>query len=203
MRNLGLSLMTVVVSACNPIADHLPRDAGTDASLTDAGPLDAGFDAGPQGPLVLNPGAACNKDQDCEGPEATCQTTVSMPAFGGMGGMGGGANTITFPDGYCTATCTSMAQCAAGSECGVKKLIDTLEPFLMGMMIPPGVLDQIPSQCLDSCAGSSQCREGYVCQSLIEAAGQAQRLPPGTAFLFSKYCLPPFTPPAVDAGVSP
>ena len=203
MRHLSLSAWLFAVAACNPIADHVIFDAATpDSGPGDAGPpLDAGVDAGPQGPLVFNPGAACAKAKDCEGPQATCQTEVALPAFGGMGGAAG-PMMITFPDGYCTADCTTQAQCAAGSECGVKKLIDTIEPFLMGM-IPPGALDQVPSQCLDLCAGTSQCREGYVCQSIIEASGQASRLPPGSALLFSKYCLPFFTPPAIDAGTTP
>jgi len=199
-RKLSFLSVLALLGACDNISGLplLQKDSG---AVQDAGtPPEPGKDASaPSGPLVRNPGAACADDSECEGPAAVCQTS-----FGG--GIGAGVMPITFPDGYCTAACTKQEECAVGSECGVKKLIDTIEPFLRmsGTTIPPGLLDMIPSQCLDLCSTNKACREGYKCQSLIDASGLGAQLPIPTQFL-SRYCLPPAPmlprpPTTMDAG---
>jgi len=74
---------------------------------------------------------------------------------------------------------------------------------MAGGMLPAGALDQIPSQCLDKCVGTDDCREGYACQNLVDFSGQASMLPAAAQFFLaalSRYCLPARAPVDMDAG---
>ncbi len=194
LQRLGLRLAVAMLAACG----GSNKAATADASL-DGGPgRDPVEDGGPKGPLVTNAGAACDGDGDCEGAGPTCQMTVEIPAA--VTGPGAPV-AVPFPGGYCTASCTTQQECGAGSECGVKKLIDTLGPLLTAMGVPEGVFEVVPSQCLALCKGAGDCRVGYVCQNLIDASGQGSMLPPGAGLLFARYCLPAIMPiPGADAG---
>ncbi len=185
-QRLGL-ILAVTVSGSSTVACH----SGNSKSVNDGAGSDAATDSSlplPGGPYVENAGEACETDTDCKGSMAVCQTELMAP---------GGGGTIPFPGGYCTATCTATTpdQCGSGSECGIKKLVETLQPLLAaaGMGAQLGFLDMVPSQCLDACGGSGDCRDGYSCVNLIEASGQSAQVPAQAQpllFLLSKYCLP-------------
>jgi len=200
-QRLGLILAVTVVGgvtgACDSGGGKSAVDAGGDAALDSSLPL-------PSGAYVENAGDACESDTDCIGSMAVCQTELMIPA--GPGGS------IPFPDGYCTATCTATTpdQCATGSECGLKKLIETLQPLLAvaGMGAQLDFLDMVPAQCLDLCTSHGDCREGYSCMNLAEATGQSSMIPAQGQFvlgLLAKYCLPgepPVSNPPMDASMS-
>jgi hypothetical protein len=59
---------------------------------------------------------------------------------------------VTFPGGYCTASCTGDRDCGPGASC-VDMLMDRL--------------------CLKDCSGDDECRtdEGYVCNMLPYIGG--------------------------------
>jgi hypothetical protein len=172
-----------------------------DASESDAAPnLDAGETGGP---LVTNAGEPCAKEDDCKGADPTCMTTfVGLPGGGLPGGglPGGGAGpNVSFPDGYCSADCSDSNQCGAGSECGVAELLKVIGPLLelQGISLPEGV--DIPSQCLEICQLSASCRDGYMCQTILDYTGVGAQIP--IPLPTKRYCLPAPNTPPLDGGV--
>lgn len=89
-----------------------PSAGDDDARKSDAG---AGRDGGSardgsskkSGAPIENLGAACTRDEDCEGSEAHCIRSHSL----------GGSNDLSFPEGFCTALCSADADCGKGGAC--------------------------------------------------------------------------------------
>jgi hypothetical protein len=159
-------------------------DAGTDAGRTQDPDAATALE-----PLVLNTGDACETESDCEGPSPVCMTMLELPAGGPPGGAPMASREINFPGGYCTANCTASAQCGGTAECGVTELLNDLEPILAQMGAPDIDPSQFPSQCLRLCASNGTCRDGYRCQTIIDAAGLGAQFPIPAGFL-ARYCLP-------------
>ncbi len=104
-------------------------------------PPDMPPDIPPDGPTGIV-GDACSSAAQCAavpGSGRTCVTTL----FG----------MIEFPNGYCSATCTSSSDCGASGSC--------VSLYGYG------------SYCLRSCTTSSQCRtwDGYSCSTLPSTPG--------------------------------
>jgi hypothetical protein len=115
-----------------------------------------------------------------------------------------GAEGVTFPGGYCSATCQAHIECGASGECPVAESIKALGA--LANAIPAGVL---PSHCYERCASAADCRtdQGYRCDTIVAALGASLPQVGGFdlgSFLSgpirdSKYCLPP-APPPPDGG---
>jgi len=224
--------MVCLVACSSSIVTPSTRDKG------DAGPPPgpSGARPRPSGPRsdgerlsgrkVEETGAECKADADCEGTRAICITQVDLSRLAtlaaGVGGVGPAAGQnippVLFPGGYCSALCTSNDDCNPGAGCGVRELLD-LTNQLLGSGAAGGLdlpLEAIPAQCLDRCSRATDCRDGYVCDSLIGAAtslaGEAGAgvAPDGLGLLlalFPRYCLPKATgigvttpEPVFDAG---
>jgi hypothetical protein len=96
-------------------------------------PLPDSSDAnGDSGPSAL--GGPCTADEDCVPPEGL-SPICGINFFG----------QVTFPGGYCSATCTGLGTCGIDAEC---------------LMPVPGV-----GVCVKHCSSNEECRmaEGYKC----------------------------------------
>jgi hypothetical protein len=115
-------------------------DPGTDPGVdpgTDPG-VDPGTDPGTGGVV----GDACYTTTDCSGvPGAGRACLTSLMGY------------ITFPGGYCSAMCTSGADCGSGAAC--VNLMD------------------YGDYCLKQCSSDGECRtgEGYSCEPVAGAPG--------------------------------
>ncbi len=122
-------------------------DADPDPSFDPAGEPDI---EGPDAPDVRDADAAipgvvgdpCNHSAQCGGVPGEgrfCMTTL--------------LGYCSYPGGYCSASCTSSAECGAGAEC-----IDLVD---LGWF------------CMKRCSTSAQCRtsESYQCQSVPDNPG--------------------------------
>lgn len=131
---------------------------------------------------VENTGGACGMSSDCQGTSAACLTSL------------GTANLrFDLPGGYCTASCTAHAQCAANGGCPLAEI--ARDPtFSFDISSTVGV----PSVCLDRCNSkdATPCRTGYVCQNLRELVPEAIRMSPVNLLLVGPnftdtFCIPP------------
>lgn len=86
-------------------------------------------------------GKSCSTSADCGG--ATCATSV-------LGTMLG-AQPVSAPGGYCTASCMNDGECGAGGAC------------LVGL--------DLMGSCFATCDAADDCRDGYVCAAGIELGG--------------------------------
>lgn len=189
----------IALAACGDGDELPPRDApDAAASLTDGGVADAS--TGPTGPQVENAGAACTRDDECRGADATCLTAIGLPPLG-----------VSLPAGYCTASCESSDDCGSGGGCPVGDLLNG--PPFSELLADPALKELVrgilplTSMCWDRCGpfGLDPCRPGYVCQAtrdlippeLNEQLGLLLFLP---AF-WNSYCMPPVELPSFpDAG---
>ncbi|MDB4971750.1 MAG: hypothetical protein JWN48_91 [Myxococcaceae bacterium] len=165
----------------------------TPSTTSDAGSKDAAV-ARPQQIETGKVGLACTTNTakaDCgNGPGTTCVTT-----------QGQGDMSLTFPGGYCSATCEATSECGAGAACPVADIIAKLPAAFAGVVTPATLTGLgLPSNCLQKCAAATECRSGYSCASLASAAGSQV---PATVSGFlgtDTFCLPPIT--ARDGGVA-
>lgn len=137
-----------------------------------------------------------------------CTVATEKTACTGAGGkclekLGSGMNTITFEDGYCTASCEASAECGSKGGCPVYDIIAALPPTLASIVPPSLITSFIPSNCYEKCESKEDCRGDYTCSSISAAA---QRLAPALAgqvpaspATMQTYCFPPVSLP--DAGV--
>jgi hypothetical protein len=129
-----------------------PVDAGGDAKA-DTGTLDSSV-----GGKVTNVGAACTQGSQCTGMAATCATVTPIGQ--------------AFPGGYCSATCSTSAECGAEGACPLGELISLApdNPLLTGLA----------GQCWDKCTTAGQvsnCRTGYTCTTLGMVVGMNLPVP--------------------------
>jgi len=195
-------------------------DAGPLPFTEPPAPSGTRLDGGrPPGPKVEETGSECEANADCEGRLAICVTQLDLSRLGnlaegvGGGGLSAGQNIppVLFPGGYCSALCGSNDDCSPGAACGVQELLD-LTNDLLGVGATGGVdlpVDAIPALCLDRCLRTTDCREGYVCDSLVGAATSLAQgagavvAPDGLGLLLAllpRYCLPKAPQPVFDAG---
>ncbi|MEY4580461.1 MAG: hypothetical protein RL701_5164 [Pseudomonadota bacterium] len=89
-------------------------------------------------------GLACTADSECGSEGASCATTRML------------VTSVTFPEGYCTQEdCVDASDCGSGGAClGVGA-------FRVGLL--PG--------CYKTCAGDTECRQGYHCTPGGRATG--------------------------------
>ena len=101
---MTMAVLATVCLSTNPgcgDGDDLPAGALPDAAATVIG--DAGTPDASRGVAVQNAGSACARDTDCQGGDAMCLTMLGFPPLG-----------MPLPAGYCTASCTSSADCGSG-----------------------------------------------------------------------------------------
>ena len=96
---------------------------------------------------IENPGAACTKGSttDCKGVGAICQSSIMV-----------GQTAVPLEGGYCSAQCTSAAECSAGGGCPAAEITALIPPALAAFA--GGLTALVPSNCLDKCAGPADCR---------------------------------------------
>jgi hypothetical protein len=121
----------LVDTMADTMTDTLPPD-------TTEVPVDTGPD-GTGGGVVGDPCYSASQCGGVPGAGVTCLTSI----------MG----YITFPGGYCSAVCTSAADCGVGAECVN--------------------LNDLGRYCLKRCSSPGECRtaEGYGCDVVTGAAG--------------------------------
>ncbi len=141
---LSVALIAGLLVACGDDDSGTPNrndgGAGTGGNMQ---PMDSGTPSGGLGANVA--GKACSTNADCG--SGTC--AMQIPAGGALPML------LSAPGGYCTAPCSSDAQCGEGGAC-----LDDL-----------GDLDLADSQCYGRCATTDDCREGYVCSADISLTG--------------------------------
>ena len=115
-------------------------------------------------PLITNLGAACTADTDCKGTGTRCITTSQ-------------ASGLTYPGGYCTASCANDAECGDKGWC-------PLATTDAGVFPSPEIQKAV-TVCVVKCEVASDCREGYVCSS----ESTLSFLPPSGST--QKFCRPP------------
>lgn len=133
-----------------------------DGSRPDTGVPDAsGIDSGGGGAKVATTGVACTSASTCGGSASECRTTLwdvaTAPAT---------------PGGYCSATCTTDADCGGGGVCPLGGVIG----FTMGRF---GAAAKCHQGCM-TVGSPTGCRTGYVCQSvksLADATGSGAAVP--------------------------
>jgi hypothetical protein len=114
---------------------------GSDSSVLTP---DAGSDATAE---VLNVGAACSADSACQGPSAQCLTHRLTTQYTG---------------GYCTADCSTDAECGSNGVCPVGETRNVAPSYPIGLTWA--------HKCFQTCTGAAgECRQGYQCQSLARA----------------------------------
>jgi hypothetical protein len=119
----------------NPVDVHVDADDGVDLPLdTDPDISDIRSEEECIGGAV---GDACSLDSQCG-----CVPSSARECLTSISGY------MNFPGGYCTARCTSAAECGSGANCAE---------------ITPGTM-----YCLKLCTNASQCRmaEDYTCTSI-------------------------------------
>jgi hypothetical protein len=150
----GPSGDTSTTDTASDLADTITPDTGVpDTGVPDTGVPDTGVpDTG--GDTAVDPGEdgvvgdPCYNETDC----------MSVPGAGRMC-LTSVAGVLSFPGGYCSAVCTSGADCGPGAEC----------VELYGS-----------DYCLKTCTSVSECRasEGYECTTLPGVTGGPYCVPP-------------------------
>jgi hypothetical protein len=173
-RVLILAALSALAMACSDDDggddDKTVVDAGGDAKV------DASMDGSTSTAKVTNVGAACTAASQCMGTAPTCETTTPI----------GGP----FPGGYCSAVCSTSAECGATGACPLGELImlNPTNPMLAGLS----------GQCWEKCTAvgtTAGCRSGYACTTLGTAIGNSTPIAP----LMQPVCLPLVSG---DAGLS-
>jgi hypothetical protein len=204
LRRTTLVALLLAAAACGGGSDDDEKpDAGKekDSGAVDSStPVDstvvADTSAPPMPDQVTNAGEGCTSKANCTGMNPTCTTSISIVV-----------QSITFPAGYCSATCKTNLECGSSGECPIGVSLSTAPSF-------PG-LDLstfIPSNCYKRCTTDSDCRTGekYRCTTILDAlsSGAGGGLNLGGINIGSllsgpikdnQYCLPP-APPAPDGG---
>ena len=115
-------------------------------------------------PVIENLGATCTADTDCKGTGTRCILTSQISG-------------LTYPGGYCTASCANDAECGEKGWC-------PLATTDAGVF-PSAEVQKAVTVCLVKCEADTECREGYVCSS----ESTLSFLPPSEST--QKYCRPP------------
>lgn len=142
-RTFALSASALVLAAACGESHMTEPDA---AIVFDATFPDTGTDSGPP---PSNVGASCAIDEDCMGPADMC-----------IGELGG----------YCSAICSSDADCPAGSACvnlGTMVCLDLCNSDTPDDQCADGLGciggGPVPPVCLPGCEGDAECGEGLTC----------------------------------------
>lgn len=171
-----------------------PGDGGTDGSVvTNDGGIDAAVDAGVT-VQVSNPGDLCGTNAQCM--PSTSATCAMASQFG---------QPVTGSTGFCTAECTSSAECGDNGSCPVGDLVNGQYGDTFKMNGFPNV---DVGQCYEKCTTlgtQGTCETGYTCSNIKTAFGMEDRANVEPAVLLP-VCLPnsgliPPRPPA-DGGVA-
>lgn len=112
--------------------DIIPEDISTD------GHVDTTIDTSPDGPCTTGvTGDPCSSSSMCG-----CVPSAARTCLSSLAGY------LTFPGGYCSAQCTSPADCGSGANCAE--------------------ITPTTKYCLKICSSPSQCRmsEGYTCTQI-------------------------------------
>lgn len=205
LRSTLVALLLATAACGGGGDDEKPEDSGTSdagGNKSDGGTAtDATVGADTSTPVpvtpdkVTNSGKSCTTSNSCEGVGPNCMTSLAL-----------GPQPITFPGGYCSATCKDNKECGSSGECPVGESLKAL-PSFGGFDIS----SLIPSNCFVRCQADSECRtgEGYRCATILSALSMGAALNIAgldiSALLTgpikdNKYCLPP-APPAPEAGV--
>jgi hypothetical protein len=172
---LGALFLTVGLAlgvACGDETDTDPGKAGDPGKVA----IDAGAPAAAAGTLLApnTAGKACAAAPEC-GPSGACATKLT-------GGFLGQADEA--PKGYCTAACSSDAQCGAGSVC-------------LGALTIGG----IKGECRKGCKADADCgRAEYECAMQAGAPTDAQ-MAGGMSFRLPNTCQPRVTPAKLTSEV--
>jgi hypothetical protein len=110
-----------------------------------------------------NVGAACGGETDCKGEADACLITQTLSGFGVTGG-----GVVRYPNGYCTAACTSDAQCGKTGKCPVGEALSTTEIPAQLQSVAEEILDTA-SNCYQPCSMPGECRSGYQCNTIPAA----------------------------------
>jgi hypothetical protein len=117
-------------------------------------------------------GNACKTDGDCA--NGMCLTSIAG-AFGGA--------SMEAPGGYCSAGCTTDAECGEGGVCA------RAFPSFAGAPATPG-------HCMKGCGTAEECRDGYRCVNALGMAPSGNPMDPTAALLGPAACQP--TPPTTQ-----
>jgi len=138
-RMLVVAALALAAQGCEGEGDETERSAA---------PI-AGEDASLHSAKLANVGAACSREQPCQGSEVECLTRSSTSSI--------------YAGGYCTAACSHDAECGPSGLCPVSEA-ERLEPTY-------DFANSWPRKCFRGCTPgpSSGCRGSYRCLSLAEA----------------------------------
>jgi hypothetical protein len=141
-----------------------------------------------------NVGAACGGESDCTGAADACLITQTLSGFGVTGG-----GVIRYRDGYCTAACSSDADCGKTGKCPVGESLAAAEIPAQYRSVADEILDTA-SNCYQPCSMPAECRSGYQCNTIplaltgdgagSEAIDRVIRTLIEGPLSTDKYCLP-------------
>jgi hypothetical protein len=119
----------------------------------------------------MTAGKSCDADKDCG--TGMCLTT--LPGSFGAGMMAA-------PDGYCSGSCMTNADCGEGGAC-------------QGAFAGIGGIGATLGRCVKSCTDSTECRDGYRCVNglgmpVVAAPDAGAPMNPGAGLLGGNTCAP-------------
>jgi hypothetical protein len=167
IRRYSWAALALAAVACGDSGDSSGGGGSGSKDASTGGTGDAGTTIVVTPEKSTDTGKACSDVSECGGTAGQTQCLTTQ-----MGQIGGGS--ITFPDGYCTASCTQDSECnpsgGSAAACPAGGLVNAAQSqggaAGIGALLG-GFATQL-SVCLVKCDASTPCRDGYQCATVSD-----------------------------------